>query len=124
MFLVDSMLLTFEVGPHRKRDSNVKINPLVHWAGQKSPYRDFHWRAGVWVWEDARSYHFLPVPSRLAAIERHSGGTVEPAEACLTNLYRAAQQQRSWHLGHHDSDGQVEDLRGTLAGRLYPRRRR
>ena len=31
MFLVDFMILTFEVGPDRKRDSNVKINPLVIW---------------------------------------------------------------------------------------------
>ena len=29
MFLVDFMILTFEVGPDRKRDSNVKINPLA-----------------------------------------------------------------------------------------------
>ena len=29
MFLVDFMFLTFEVGPHRKRDSNVKINLLA-----------------------------------------------------------------------------------------------
>ena len=28
MFLVDFMILTFEMGPDRKRDSNVKINPL------------------------------------------------------------------------------------------------
>ena len=29
MFLVDFMILTFEVGPDRRRDSNVKINPLA-----------------------------------------------------------------------------------------------
>jgi len=29
MFLVDFMILTFEVGPGRKRYSNVKINPLA-----------------------------------------------------------------------------------------------
>ena len=29
MFLMDFMILTLEVGPARKRDSNVKINPLV-----------------------------------------------------------------------------------------------
>jgi len=29
MFLVDFMILTFELGPDRKLDSNVKINPLA-----------------------------------------------------------------------------------------------
>ncbi len=29
MFLVDYMILTFEVRPDRRRESNVKINPLA-----------------------------------------------------------------------------------------------
>ena len=36
MLLVDFMILTFEVGPDRKRDSNVKINPLVSIIGYAS----------------------------------------------------------------------------------------
>ena len=35
MLLVDYMILTFEVGPGRKRDSNVKINPLATIASDR-----------------------------------------------------------------------------------------
>jgi len=38
MFLVDFMILTFEAGPDRKRDVNVKINQLAS-AGQLLPPR-------------------------------------------------------------------------------------
>ncbi len=62
-----------------------------------------------------------PIRRRPSAIARGRRGSQEPAETRLAGTYCPSQRRGSGHLGDHDRDRQVQDLRVALARAVHAR---